>query len=81
MSLYYFSFTLKPRISNVVLLGSAVILMTPVTPRASPVRVTTLAGVRGCGWNVWRDNAQRTDVQDVQPGIKQIRDVKALMGK
>ena len=61
--------------------GSAVNTMTPVTLNVCQVKVTTLAGVTVCGWNAWVDNAQRTDVQDVQPGIKEIRDAKELMGK
>ena len=81
MSPYYISFTLNPRISDVMHPGSAVNTMTPVTLNVCPVKVTTLAGVPMCGWNAWMDNVQRTDVQDVQPGIKETRDAKALMGK
>ena len=81
MSVCYIFYTLKPRVSNVMHLGSAVYTITPVTLNVCPVRFITLVRVTVCGWSAWVDNVQRTNVQDVPPGIKGIRDAKALMGK
>ena len=64
-----------------MLSGSAVNTITPVTLNVCQVKVTTLAGVTVCGWNAWVDNVQKTNVKDVQPGIKETRDAKKLMCK